>query len=297
MRIGVCGTGKMGGAIAGRLIDLGHEVVVWNRTAGRLAPLLAAGATAAPSPAALAGEAGTIISMLLDDAASDGVYRGPSGLLSGDLRDRLVIDMSTVLPETAAGLARDVAAAGGLFVDCPVGGTVTPAREGKLLGMAGGTAEAYARAHPLLERLCRRVDHVGPAGSGATMKLAINLPLAVYWEALGEALSLAARAGIDLKLAGDILADSSGAIAVAKPRIPMVLQAIEAAPASGAAFDLSAMTKDLSLMVRHAAQRGMTVPAAQVALDSYKAASAEGWAARDAALLAAWRFLANAGKG
>lgn len=296
MEIGICGTGKMGSAIAQRLMEQGHRVRVWNRTPAKLAPLVAKGAAAATSPAELALAADVVICMLLDDAASGVVYRGPQGLLSAKLSGRLVIDMSTILPSTAAELATAVSAAGGKFVDCPVGGTVTPALAGKLLGMAGGSTEAFAQAAPVLAQLCRRVDHVGAAGSGAAMKLAINLPLAAYWEALGEALSLASAAGIDLKLAGDILADSSGAIAVAKPRIPMVLDAIEAKPAAGAAFDLSAMTKDLGLMKQFAQSKGLTVPVADAALSSYSNAMQDGWADRDAAVLAAWRYGRNVGR-
>lgn len=291
MRVGVAGLGKMGSALAERLLELGHEVTVWNRTASRAAPLLDKGAAQAASPHALAGRCETILVMVLDDAAQDAVYGGGDGLVAGRLSGRLILDMSTVSPESSAARAAAVAAAGGLFLECPVGGTVTPARTGKLLGLAGGTADAFAAARPLLDTLCRRVEHVGPAGAGAAMKLAINLPLAAYWEALGEALSIAGAGGVSPELAADLLADSSGANQVAKPRMPMVLDAIAGKAGSAPAFDLSSMRKDLALMVDAANRRGFTAPVAAAALAAFDEAAADGWGAKDAATEAAWRYL------
>jgi 3-hydroxyisobutyrate dehydrogenase len=117
--------------------------------------------------------------------------------LKGDIQGKLFIEMSTVRPQTEKQLAAKARALGAAFIDCPVGGTVGPAREGKLLGFVGGDADDVARARPLLEQMCRRVEHVGPVGSGASMKLAINLPLLVYWQALGEALLLCKPLGLD----------------------------------------------------------------------------------------------------
>ena len=289
MKIGICGTGKMGSALAERLVEVGHEVVAWNRTRAKAEALAPLGVTVADSPAALAGQADTIITMYLDEQARDGVYGGAEGLAAGMTVGHLVIDMSTVKPDSAKRAAEQTGAAGAAFIDCPVGGTVAPAKTGKLLGMAGGDAVAFARAKPLLEQLCRRVEHVGPVGAGSAMKLAVNLPLAVYWEALGEALSIAVASGIDADLAGDILGDSSGAASVAKPRIPMVVSAIKGEVPGTPAFDLSGMAKDLRLMQEHAAALGFDVPAAAAARGAYEAAAADGWAERDAILQAAWK--------
>ncbi len=110
------------------------------------------------------------------------------GLLAGGIEGRLVIDMSTLLPDESLAVAAKVIGGGADFVDGPVGGTVAPALKGQLLGMAGGSEAAFARAKPIRDQLCRRVEHVGPVGSGARMKLAINLPLAIYWQTLAEAL-------------------------------------------------------------------------------------------------------------
>src|SRR6267142_2987181 len=184
MKIGMAGTGRMGAAIAQRLAGLGHEVRVWNRTADRARGL---GLDVADSAARLAEVSETLISILTDAAAVESVY---GQLLAGDVKGKLFIEMSTVRPETERRLAAKVKAKGAAFVECPVGGTVGPAKEGKLFGFVGGEAGDVARAKPVLDQMCRRVEHVGTVGAGASMKLAINLPLIVYWQALGEALSL-----------------------------------------------------------------------------------------------------------
>ena len=190
MRVGVAGLGKMGAAIAARLMECGHDVIVWNRSADKVKPLADAGAIVASSPADLAAQAEAIVTILTDAGAIDAVYHGASGLLLGDVSGKLFIDMSTVQPETEVALADKVRGKGAAFVECPVGGTTGPARQGKLFGFAGGSDADVARARPLLDQLCRRVEHVGDIGSGAAMKLAINLPLMIYWQALGEALAL-----------------------------------------------------------------------------------------------------------
>src|ERR1700712_5627091 len=190
MKIGVCGTGRMGSSIAQRLMAVGHEVGVWNRHADKTTGLTEAGATLSGSPAELVKNCEAVVVMLLNDAASEAVYRGPNGILGAELAGKLVIDMSTVRPDTMVSIGTAVAGQGAAFVECPVGGSTVPAKEGKLFGLAGGSRASVAKAMPVLEQLCRRIEHVGELGAGATMKLAINLPLLVYWQALGGALTI-----------------------------------------------------------------------------------------------------------
>lgn len=289
MTIGICGTGKMGAAMAERLIDGGEALAVWNRTAGRAQPLVDRGATLAASPAELAATCETVIVMLINDAAVQAVYKGDGGLLSADLGNTLIVEMSTVLPKTTQEVAGKVRAAGGAFVECPVGGTVMPARNGQLLGMIGGAADDVARARPVLEQLCRRADHVGPVGAGAAMKLAINLPVIVYWEALGEALAFAEHAGVEPALAADILSDSSGAAKVAPLFLPGILDALESDPPPSTAFEITGALKDLDLMVEFAASAGIDVPSIASVRQSYQSAVEDGWGDRDFPLLTAWR--------
>src|SRR3954463_13478542 len=186
MKIGVCGTGRMGSSIAQRLMALGHQVGVWNRDARKTKPLTESGAKLFSSPADLVEGCDTVVVMLLNDAATEAVYRGPSGILTAKLAGKLVIDMSTVRPDTMTSIGTAVASQGAAFVECPVGGSTAPAKEGKLFGLAGGSKADLARAMPVLEQLCRRIEHVGELGAGATMKLAVNLPLLVYWQGRRE---------------------------------------------------------------------------------------------------------------
>ena len=223
----------MGAAIAGRLLSRGHAVTVWNRTAGKADLLADAGAQVAATPAQLAAAAEIVITIVTDSAAIDAVYHGKEGLLAGDIAGRLFIDMSTVRPATVQALAAKVRAKSAAFVECPIGGSVDPARDGKLLGFAGGEAGDVARARPVLDQLCRRVEHVGPVGAGASMKLAINLPLHVYWQALGEALSLCMPLGLAPARLLDIFADTSGAPNVLKARVGTIAAALGSADERG----------------------------------------------------------------
>ena len=184
MKIGVCGTGKMGAAIAQRLMSCSHKITVWNRDPAKTQPLASLGANVAASPAALCQACDVIITMVLDDCALDAVYRGAAGILSADLSGRLVTDMSTVLPATEEAIAAEVKEKGAAFVECPVGGTVGPAREGKLFGlMGGGEADvaraASSRAIVSAHRACRRA-RFRCAPQACDQPAAIGL-LAVAW--------------------------------------------------------------------------------------------------------------------
>jgi 3-hydroxyisobutyrate dehydrogenase len=285
MKIGVVGIGRMGAAIAGRLLGKGHEVHVWNRTANKTRDLAAAGARVAASPAALSGDCEVVISMLTDAAAVDAVYPSRQGLLTGDVAGRLFIEMSTVRPESSIALAKKVRAKRAAFVECPVGGTVGPAKEGKLFGFVGGDDKDVARSRPVLDELCRRVEHVGPVGAGARMKLAINLPLMVYWEALGEALALCAPLKLDPARLMDIFSDTSGGANVLKVRGPLIAKAMNGEEIKSITFNVDLMRKDLSTMIEEGAANGFQLPVAQRALECYDVASREGMGAADGAMV------------
>jgi 3-hydroxyisobutyrate dehydrogenase len=294
MQIALAGTGKMGAAMARRLMASGHAVTVWNRTAARAQPLLDEGATWAASPAALAASADIVLTMLIDEAALDEVYRGADGLLAGPVAGRLFIDMSTVSPAKPQQIGALAQAAGASFLECPVGGSVGPAKEGRLLGFVGGTEEDLARARPVLELLCRRIEHVGPLGAGATMKLTINLPLMVYWQTLSEALSLAQPLGLDPARVVDILADTSGGPNMLKVRGAAIAQALsgQAGPVS---VDVATMRKDMRAMLAQGAELGARLPLTETALRTFEQAAAQGLDAADCTQLPVW-WLKGAGK-
>jgi 3-hydroxyisobutyrate dehydrogenase len=186
MKIGIVGTGRMGTAIARRLLELGHQVQVWNRTRDNAQEAREAGAKWTPTLGELVNDSEVVISFLFDNAAVERVYLGSGGLLSGAVEGRLFIDMSTVSPGTHERIAPEITSRNGSFIECPVSGSIPTARSGALVGFAAGEAPAFARAEPLLWQLCRRVEHVGPLGAGARMKLAANLLLASFGKRLAN---------------------------------------------------------------------------------------------------------------
>jgi 3-hydroxyisobutyrate dehydrogenase len=276
MHVGVAGLGKMGAAIALRLIETGNQVTVWNRTPQKAAPIVAAGAAAAASPAALASAVDAVITILTDATAIGEVYSGSAGLLAGAVAGKLFIEMSTVRPEVEIALAAKVRAAGAAFVECPVGGTTGPARQGKLIGLIGAEEADAARARPLIEQLCRRIEFCGPVGTGSVMKLTINLPLLVYWQALGEALALCRPLGIDPARLIDLLADTSGGPNVLKVRGPAVAKMLKGEDAGPVTFSLDTSAKDLRTMLAEAAERGIDMPVVRETLACYEEASRNG---------------------
>jgi 3-hydroxyisobutyrate dehydrogenase len=276
MHVGVAGLGNMGSAIAGRLIETGHTVTVWNRTTEKCKPVAAAGAHVAANSAALADAAEAVITILTDAAAIDAVYGGATGLLAGDIKDKLVVEMSTVPPRVETELAEKVRAKGAAFVECPVGGTVGPARQGRLIGLIGAEPTDAARAKPLLDQLCRRLEHCGPVGSGATMKLAINLPLMVYWQALGEALALCRPLGLDPGRLIDLMSDSSGGPNVLKVRGPALVKLLKGEDPGPAGFTLDNGIKDLRTMLAEGARCGVAMPLVAGTLACFEEASRHG---------------------
>jgi 3-hydroxyisobutyrate dehydrogenase len=288
MKIGVAGLGRMGAAIAKRLIEVGHEVTVWNRSPDKIEPLAAAGATTADTPGKLAANVDVVLTILTDATAIDSVYNGPDGLLSGDVAGKLFVEMSTVRPETEVALDKQVRAAAATLVECPVGGTVGPALQGKLLGLAGGEKTNFERARPILDQLCRRVDHVGPIGAGASMKLAINLPLAVFWQSLGEAYALCRHLGGDPQFLAELFADTSGGTNVLKARGSAVALAWADKDPGSATFDCDSIRKDLRTMVEEAKGRGFELPVAERVLSVFDEASQNGWGKRDGVELPAY---------
>jgi 3-hydroxyisobutyrate dehydrogenase len=186
------------------------------------------------------------------------------------VRGKLFIEMSTVEPQTEVALAEKVRAKGAAFVECPVGGSTGPARQGKLIGLAGGERTDVTRAEPLLKHLCRRVEHCGPVGAGALMKLALNMPLMIYWQALGEALALCRPLGLDPARIMDLLADSSGGPNVLKVRGPAIAQMLQGQEAGPATFAIKDAIKDLRTMTAQGKRQGVDLPLVDKTLACYQ---------------------------
>lgn len=257
LRVAVVGTGRMGSAMAGRLVEAGHDVSVFNRTKSRAAALaeehdIAVAATAREA----ASSADVVVVSLADDAAVRAAYLGADGLVAGLRAGTVVADTSTVDPATIRALGGDVARVGATLIDTPVSGSVSSVQSGKLLVMAGGDEAALARAQPVLDAFASRVISLGPLGSGATMKLVVNSMVHGLNAALAEALVLAEKAGVVRSAAYEVIASS----AVAAPFVLYKRASYENPEDTPVAFALDLVAKDLDLAATLAARVGADVP-------------------------------------
>ena len=275
--IGFLGLGKMGCLMAPRLLQAGHDLTVWNRTRAKADALVRDGATLAANPAEVAKAADIVISMLADEAAVLEVYDESGGLLSTAVDGKLFLDMSTLRPATVRQLAKRVRAQGASFADAPVSGTVGPAMDGQLLVFCGASEQDFERAEPILDVFARRLVHAGDVGQGSLLKLVVNLPLAVYWGSLAEAIAMGKHGGLDLKLMLETIEDSSAALAVLPLKIPTILGV-----SGPVAFDVKSMQKDLRSMLATGGEAGVQMRTAEGALAAYSAAAESGSGSSDA---------------
>lgn len=279
MKIGLVGLGHMGRPMAARLAAAGFPLTVWNRTPGRA---VAAGATVAMSPQELAAASDVVITMLADGAAVRAVLSGPDGVLAAARPGTIVIDMSTIGPQAARDLAAEAATQDVVFLDAPVSGSVALAEQGTLTAMVGGPPDAVERVRPVLATLTKAQFHLGPAGAGAAMKLAVNILIAASNQAIAEALTLAESAGLRRADAYDVLAAS----AVASPFVSYKREAYLHPDTAPVAFTAALMRKDLDLALSVAAPAGLALPVAGAARDYLDAACAAGYSDADFACVA-----------
>ncbi|MEI6718286.1 MAG: NAD(P)-dependent oxidoreductase [Betaproteobacteria bacterium] len=283
MKIGIAGTGKMGTAIAARLKSVGHELLVWNRTEAKAQAAMALGAIWCPTARDLIQQSDIVICLLTNEQALDDVYFSANGLLSAPAPDKLIIEMSTVSPDKQAVMAEKASKVGVKYLECPVGGSIGPAKEGKLIGFVGGSAEDLEIARPLLEQMCKRVEHVGNLGAGSMMKLAINLPLLVYWHTFAEALSLIQPLGLDPKRVVDIFSETSGGPNLLKNRGAFIAQSLIDGKSDTVNVTLNTVIKDLNAMRTHAQTLDRKLPLTELAMANFEASAKSGLGDADAA--------------
>ena len=275
-RIGLVGLGRMGQAMATRLLKAGFPLTVTNRTRAKAEALLSRGARWADSPTDLAGQADILLSILTDDYAVNEVYTGEHGLLRGRCEGRLFVEMSTIRTATVHQLRQQVEARGARLLDAPVSGTLEPARQGQLLAMLGGATDDIERARPALTALCRRIVHMGPSGCGCTMKLALNLPMAIFWAGLAEAMAMGQRNGLGIPQMLDVYLDSPVALPALRGKAPVLL-----GQKADVAFDVKGVRKDLLAMVASGQDAGVPMATASAALRLWSAATEAGYGAED----------------
>lgn len=261
--VAILGTGRMGGAMARALARGGTPLVLANRSPEKAQALAAelGGQTRAVGTAREAAEAADVlISMVADEAAVDALYRGPDGVLAG-LRDGAVaIDSSTVPPSVSRGLAAEVRARGADILDAPVSGSVTLAESGTLTILVGGEAATLERVRPVLDQLASRVFHMGPLGSGAVIKLAVNAIIFGLNQSVAEALVLAERAGVDRATAYEVFMAS----AIGAPFVQYKRDAFVSPDTAPVAFALELAAKDLGLIEALAAEVEVPMPQARI---------------------------------
>ena len=256
MNVAVIGTGRMGGAMVGRIRGAGFPVVVHNRTRAKAEQVEAAhGCTVADSPREAVADADVVVVSLADDASVVAAYDGEDGVLAGLREGAVVCDTSTVAPATVRGLA-DRTSTGAALLDTPVSGSVSTVEAGALVIMVGGDPDALDRARPVLDSMAKRVVHLGPVGTGAAMKLAVNGVLHGLNIALSEGLVLAERAGIEREVAYDVLAGS----AVGAPFLSYKRAAFLDPDGTPVAFALDLVAKDLELAAALADELGSAAP-------------------------------------
>jgi 3-hydroxyisobutyrate dehydrogenase-like beta-hydroxyacid dehydrogenase len=271
--VGLVGTGRMGTAMARALARAGHPLVLYNRTRDRAAALASElAATVAATPAELAAAVDISLSMVADDDAVADVYGGPEGLIAGARRGAVLVDLSTVTPRALRAFVADATAAGLGLLDSPVSGSVAFAESGQLTLMVGGRTDDLERARPVLEPLARTILHIGPLGTGAAMKLAVNAIIFGLSNAVSEALVLAERAGIDRTVAYDVIAAS----AVGAPFVGYKRAAFLEPERTPTAFALSLAEKDLQLITALADELGVSVAQARTNLQIIRDAAASG---------------------
>jgi 3-hydroxyisobutyrate dehydrogenase len=278
-RLGYLGLGLMGFPMTRRLLNAGYEVAVWNRSAGKAAALVEAGAQPAASPREMATTATIVFMCVTDAAAVEKVVFGPDGLAASPGDGKLVVDFSSIHPDKARAIAARLKAANGMgWVDAPVSGGTKGAEEGTLAVMAGGDAADIERVRPYVLAMARRLTHMGPTGAGQTTKLCNQVIVGCAMAVLAEATRLAANAGID---AGRLPEALAGGFADSIPLqlfVPRMVQGIHSPPLG----HIATMLKDLDTAADVARNTSSPVPMATLAGQLFRLAKAARGAHADA---------------
>jgi 3-hydroxyisobutyrate dehydrogenase len=266
LTVGFIGLGLMGRPMALNLLKAGYAVTVWNRTRSRADALAADGATVAATPRETAAGADVLFMIVSDPPAVESVLWGADGALAGLRKGTVLVDSSTVSPDLARRSAAACAERGVEYLDAPVTGGTWGAEKGDLVFMVGGAAATLARVEPLLGAMGKRWFLLGPNGAGQTIKLAMNLILALEVEAFAEALAIVKAAGLAGEHLVEVMQSSMGRAPVLDIKAPMML--------SGdykASFPLRLMYKDVALALDLAGELKIKLPAGAAARDTYGA--------------------------
>ena len=274
--LGYVGLGAMGGRIAGRLIDKGHTVTGFNRTRSKAQGLLDKGMQWGDSPRAVAQAVDVVFSMVTDSAALEGIAYGPDGVLEGLGPGKVWVEMSTVSPVVSRTIAEQARARGAQLLDVPVSGSISLLEAGKLSMMVGGDQPTFEQVKPVLLDIGMKATYVGANGLAVSMKIAVNISVAVQMIAFSEGVLLAEKAGIDRKTAVEVLTNSAVASPLVQYRGPFVLGLPEEAW-----FSTTLMQKDVTLALETGRQLGVPLPTASIANELLTATRSAGLADKD----------------
>ena len=263
-QIGLIGLGLMGRPMGMNLLKAGYPLTVWNRTASRAGELVAAGAKLAKSPQEAAAASDFLLTMVSDPPALEEVLWGPDGAMQALKRGSIYVDSSTISPMLARKIGAACTERGARFLDAPVTGGDWGAKKGELVFMIGGDAETLKEAEPILSVMGKKLFHLGPHGAGQTIKLAMNMILALQVDALAEALALVTRSGIQGEKLVEVMQSSMARSGVLDVKAPNLLKG-EYLPS----FPLRLMHKDLSLALDLANQLGVALPVTAAARETY----------------------------
>lgn len=268
-KVGLIGLGLMGLPMSRNLLKAGFPLTVWNRTPEKAEGLAREGAKVANSPQEVAASSDVLITIVSDPPALEQVLFGANGALAALKKDSVLVDSSTVSPALARRIAKSCAERGVDFLDAPVTGGTWGAEKGELVFMVGGRQEVLDRVQPVLQALGKRFFLLGPNGAGQTVKLAMNMILALEVEALAESLELVSRAGVPGERLIDVLQSSMARAAVLDVKAPMLLKR-DFTPS----FPLRLMHKDMGLALDLAKELGLELPAGAAAFKAYSSVKA-----------------------
>ena len=269
-RVAFIGLGRMGHGMAGRYLDAGFTVTVWNRSKAKAEDLIARGARWATSPEDAAIDADAVVTMVADDEASQRVWLGKDGAAANMKAGTLAIECSTVSHRHALEMDRELRSRGLIYVDCPVTGLPSAAAEGKLTLLVGADAADLEKARRYLAPLCSTIRHFGAVGTGTVFKLINNLLGAVQIASLAEGIAIAEQAGLDMKLVAEVLATG----AVASPQVIRHSKRMAARDFAGASFTAALRHKDAAYAVELAETLLPEVPLSRAAVAAYDKARA-----------------------
>jgi 3-hydroxyisobutyrate dehydrogenase-like beta-hydroxyacid dehydrogenase len=278
--LGFIGLGVMGSQMVKRLLDKGHTVIGYNRTRSKAQWLVDLGMKWGETPRAVSAAADVTLSMVTNTEALMALAEGPDGFLAGLSAGKILIDMSTVSPSASRALASKVREKGADMVDAPVSGSVITLQEGKLSVMVAGRRETFDRVKPLLQDIGPKVTYVGENGLALSMKIAINLSLAVQMLAFSEGVLLAEKSGIARETAVDVLTHSVIGSPMVQYRGPFVLKMPEEAW-----FNVNMMQKDMLLALEMGRQLDVPLPTTAVTNEFLTAARGMGLVEQDFAVL------------